>query len=264
VRKAAPLLRRDFGEVEQLQVSRKGPADFVTRADERTEKLLHEELNKARPEFGFLMEEQGEIPGEPGAPRWIIDPLDGTTNFIHGIPQFAISVAVEDNGKLIAGVVYNPITDDFYWAENGRGAWHNSRRLRVSGRKDLVDAVIGTGIPYHGCEGHAEFHAILESVMPEVAGVRRFGAASLDLAMVAAGRLDGFWEAGLKPWDMAAGIHLIQEAGGFISDFAGGADMFDRGDIVVGNQHIHSRLHKLVALALRAQRRSMQAVKQSI
>jgi len=247
VRKAAPQLRRDFGEVEQLQVSRKGPADFVSRADKRTEQILFDELRKARPEFGFLMEEQGEVAGEAGAPRWIIDPLDGTTNFLHGIPQFAISVAVEEAGSLIAGVVYNPITDDFFWAENGRGAWHNTRRLRVSARRELVDSLIGTGIPFHGHGDPERYAAVLATVAAEVAGIRRFGAASLDLAWVASGRFDGFWEQGLQPWDVAAGIHLIQEAGGFCTDFRGQPNRIDTGSLIAGNQFIHSRLHKLIA-----------------
>jgi myo-inositol-1(or 4)-monophosphatase len=250
-RKAGPRLRRDFGEVAQLQVSRKGPADFVSNADRAAERTLVEALQQARPGWGFLLEEGGEIAGEPGQPRFIIDPLDGTTNFLHGIPHFAISIGVEHHGQLIAGLVYQPLTDETFWAERGRGAWLHSARLRVSGRREMAEAVIATGIPFHGHGEHGQFGAILATVAPQVAGIRRFGAASLDLAWVAAGRFDGFWEQGLKPWDMAAGILLVREAGGFVSDFRGGERMDDRAEIIAANDALHSRLHRLVAEAIR-------------
>ncbi|MEX6723581.1 inositol monophosphatase family protein [Parapedomonas caeni] len=252
VRKAGSSLRRDFGEVEQLQVSKKGPADFVSNADRKAERVLFEELSRARPDFGFLMEEEGEQAGSsPDMPRWIVDPLDGTTNFLHGIPHYAISVALEDHGEIVAGMVYQPLTDETFWAEKNKGAWLGERRLRVSGRTDLAQSVIATGIPFHGHGNHDSFSAILAAVMPQVAGVRRFGAAALDLAYVAAGRFDGFWEAGLQPWDIAAGILLVREAGGFVSDFKGGDKMLASGDVVAGNSHIQSRLHKLVAQSLK-------------
>jgi myo-inositol-1(or 4)-monophosphatase len=251
-RKAAPRLRRDFGEVAQLQVSRKGPADFVSNADKAAERTLVEELQKARPGWGFLLEEQGEIAGEPGAPRFIIDPLDGTSNFLHGIPHFAISIAAEHEGVVKAGLIYQPLTDESFWAEQGRGAWLQNARLRVSGRRELADCLVATGIPYRGHGDQASFEAILSALMPEVAGVRRFGAASLDLAWLAAGRFDGFWEQGLSAWDVAAGILLVREAGGFVTDFRGGDRMVERREIVAGTGETHSRLHRLVADAIRA------------
>lgn len=253
-RKAAGRLRRDFGEVEQLQVSRKGPADFVSQADTQAERTLVEELRKARPDYGYLLEEGGVIEGEPGAPRFVIDPLDGTTNFLHGIPHFAISIAVEDGGQISAGVVYQPLTDETFWAVKGEGAYLGDRKLRVSGRRIMAEALLATGVPFHGHDPAeiSRFSAILASVMPQVAGVRRFGSAALDLAWVAAGRYDGYWETGLKRWDIAAGILLVREAGGIVTDYRGGTDMLDRGDVVAAAGGLHSELHKLVATALRS------------
>ena len=251
-RKASPRLRRDFGEVEQLQVSRKGPADFVSQADKAAEATLLEELSRVRPDFGWLMEEGSEQAGKPGAPRWIVDPLDGTTNFLHGMPHFAISIAVEQGGDLLAGLIYQPLTDEVFWAEKGKGAWLGHKRLRVSARDGLKTAVFATGVPYHGHGDAEEFSAILAEVMPECAGVRRFGAASLDLAWVAAGRFDGFWESGLSIWDMAAGVLLVREAGGFVTDYRGGNAMLENGTIIAANSALHSRLHKLVATGVKA------------
>lgn len=251
VRKAGPRLRRDFNEVSHLQVSRKGPADFVSNADKAAERTLVEALQHARPGWGFLLEEGGEIPGEPGEPRFIIDPLDGTTNFLHGIPHFAISIGVEHHGQMIAGMVYQPLTDESFWAERGRGAWLHSSRLRVSGRREMAQAVIATGVPHLGHGDQPQFERILRAVMPEVAGVRRFGVASLDLAWVAAGRYDGFWEQGLQSWDIAAGMLLVREAGGFVSDFRGGERMVERREIIAANDSLHSRLHRLVGSAIR-------------
>jgi myo-inositol-1(or 4)-monophosphatase len=255
-RKAGAKLRRDFNEVQHLQVSRKGPADFVSKADQAAERTLYDELLYARPDWGFLLEEAGEIPGDPNRPRWIIDPLDGTSNFLHGMPHFAISIAVEEpmpNGKreITTALVYQPLTDESFWAEKGRGAWLMDQRLRVSGRRDMSEALIATGIPFLGHGDFAQWSRIFGAVAPEVAGIRRFGAASLDLAWVAAGRYDGFWEADLQPWDVAAGMLLVREAGGFVTDFRGGDRAMERSEFLAGNDAIHSKLHKLVAGALR-------------
>ena len=239
-----------------MQVSRKGPADFVTKADQASERTLYEELGHARPDWGFLMEEGGEIEGDPTKPRWIIDPLDGTSNFLHGIPHFAISIAVETplaggGTEITSALVYQPLTDESFWAEKGRGAWVQSQRLRVSARRDLSEALIATGIPFMGHGDFAQWSRIFGAVAPEVAGIRRFGAASLDLAWLAAGRFDGFWEADLAPWDVAAGILLVREAGGFVTDFRGGDRAMERSEFLAGNDVLHSKLHKLVAGALR-------------
>ncbi len=242
VTKAGRGMRRDFGEVEQLQVSVKGPSDFVSIADKRAEDTLRAELSKARPDAGFLLEESGEIVGRDPSQRFIIDPLDGTTNFLHGIPQFAVSVALERNGTIVAGVVFNPITDELFTAERGQGAFLNDRRIRVAARTKLNDCVIGTGVPHRGKGDHDLFGRELRNVQADVAGIRRMGAAALDLAWVAAGRLDGFWERNLKAWDVAAGILLIREAGGYVSDLNGRDDMLERGDLCAGNEIIHRAL----------------------
>lgn len=246
--KAGRNLIRDFGEVEQLQVSRKGPGDFVTKADKKAEKIIFEELRKARPNYGFLMEENGEIPGNDNSNRWIVDPLDGTTNFLHGIPHFAVSIALERDGELFAGVVYEPITDQMYWAEVGKGAFQSNRRLRVSARRDMTESLFSTGIPFIGqpAERHAQSLKEVEAVMGKCCGIRRFGAASLDLAWVAAGRYEGFWESGLKPWDMAAGIVLIREAGGYVSDLSGKRHMMKSESIVAGNDSLQPTLLSLL------------------
>lgn len=247
--KAARGLKRDFGEVENLQVSKKGPSDFVSVADQKAEDVLYAELSRVRPEFGFLMEERGIVEGTDKAHRWIVDPLDGTTNFLHGLPQFAISIGVERDGDVIAGVVFNPITDEMYWAEKGNGAYCNDRRLRVAARKDLKECVIATGIPFHGKGDHLRFLKELGIVMREVAGIRRFGAASLDLAYVAAGRFDGFWETDLQPWDIAAGVILVREAGGFVSDQRGAKKVLTAPEIVAGNEIVHEKLRRLIERA---------------
>jgi myo-inositol-1(or 4)-monophosphatase len=258
-RKAGQRLRRDFGEVEHLQVSRKGPADFVSKADQASERTIWDELRAARPEWGFLMEEGGTIEGEEGKPRFIIDPLDGTSNFLHGIPHFSISIAVQEPkldgsgwGEVTAGVVYQPITDETFWAEKTRGAWLQDRRLRVSARRHLDEALIATGIPFAGHGDFAQWAKIYAAIGPEVAGIRRFGSAALDLAWVAAGRYEGFWEQGLKPWDSAAGCLLVREAGGFVSDFRGRSMAICDEEILAGNDNLHSRLHKLLANGLKS------------
>lgn len=256
VHKAAPRLRRDFNEVEQLQVSKKGPADFVSMADKRAEETLIEELQHARPDWGILTEEGGVIEGNPDKPRWVIDPLDGTSNFLHGLPHFAISIAVEDkkpNGdpEITHAMVYQPLTDESFWAEKGRGAWLHDRRLRVSSRRYLDECLIGTGMPHMGRGDADAWTKLYNTIAPEVSGIRRMGAASLDFAYVAAGRLDGFWEDDLEWWDVAAGILLVKEAGGFITDYRGQDRMAARREYLAANGDIHSKLHKLVARSLR-------------
>jgi myo-inositol-1(or 4)-monophosphatase len=245
-RKAGRKLIRDFGEIENLQISLKGPADFVTVADQRTEKILIEELSRARPGYNFLVEESGIVEGPDKTHRFIIDPLDGTTNFLHGIPHFAISIALEREGALVSALVFNPVTDEMYIAEKGQGAYLNDKRMRVAARKQMRDALLATGIPFLGREGHQKFLKELETVMAVSSGVRRFGSAALDLAYVAAGRYDAFWERGLKPWDVAAGILLVREAGGLVSDLDGAARMLDTGHILAANETLHPQILKLL------------------
>lgn len=241
--KAGRGLKRDFGEVENLQVSVKGPGDFVSAADRKAEKVLFEELARARPGYGFLMEEQGVVEGSDRSHRWLIDPLDGTANFLHGLPIFAVSIGLEREDELVAGVVYNPATDDMFMAERGQGAWYNNHRMRVAARRKLSEAMLACGIPpLSRAADHPRFKAELGVVMARAANVRRLGAAALDLALVAAGRLDGYWERGLNPWDIAAGIILVREAGGFVSDADGGPEMIAKGSICVGNETIHRDL----------------------
>lgn len=257
-RKAGMRLRRDYGEVEHLQISKKGPADFVSKADQRAERIIYDELLRVRPDWGFLMEEGGDIPGEDGKPRFIIDPLDGTSNFLHAIPHFAISIAVQEPrldgkgwGDIVAGVIYHPLDDETFWAEKGRGAWLGDKRLRVSARSRLDESLIATGIPYKGHGDLAEWSRIFGSVADQVAGIRRFGAASLDLAWLAAGRYDGFWESGLSSWDVAAGILMVKEAGGFVTDYRGTARVIENRQLLAANDRLHSRLHKILADSLR-------------
>ena len=245
-RKAGRSLARDFGEVEQLQVSVKGPANFVSAADHKAEDIVFAELQKARPGYGFLMEERGAIAGSDETHRWIVDPLDGTTNFLHGIPLFAVSIALEREGQLVAGVIYNPASNELFTAERGKGAFVNDRRLRVSARRDIADAVVATGIPHRGRPDHAAFRREMDAVMPQVAGIRRTGAASIDLAWTAAGRFDAYWERHIQAWDMAAGIVLLREAGGLATDASGGTDMFGTGSIVCGNPQIQRGVLDLV------------------
>jgi myo-inositol-1(or 4)-monophosphatase len=252
---AAKSLKRDFGEVEQLQVSEKGPGDFVSRADVMAERTLRKELERTRPEYGFLGEEGGEIKGTGeigGRNRWIADPLDGTTNFLHGVPHFCISLALEREGEIVAGVIYQPISDELFWAEKGNGAYIDtpnarSRRLRVSGRKELSRALVGTGIPHIARGDHPAYLGKLESVMGKTAGVRRWGAAALDLAFVAAGRYDAFLEYGLKAWDVAAGILLVREAGGMISDAAGQPYVLGGPSILATNDGLRDPMVGLLA-----------------
>ena len=244
--KAGRGLKRDFGEVENLQVSVKGPGDFVSAADHRVEKSLLAELKKGRPDYGFLFEESGPVPGADPHNLWVIDPLDGTTNFLHSIPHFAISIGLVRNGEPIAGVIYQPLTDEMFWGEKGNGAWVNDHRLRVSARRRLDDAVIATGIPHHGRPEPERFLGQLRKVMEVTSGIRRFGAAALDLAYVAAGRFEGFWEIGLKPWDIAAGMIIVREAGGYVSDFDGTQSPLNSGNLLAANDHLHGPLTALL------------------
>jgi len=256
VHKAGRRLLRDFGEVENLQVSSKGPGDFVSQADLRAEQTLKEELSKARPGWAFLGEEGGDSGGE-WEWRWVVDPLDGTTNFLHGIPQWAISVGVEkridaDRTEIVAGCIYNPAMNELFWAEKGVGAFLNDKRLRVSGRRDMVNALFSTGIPFAKTRHKAEFSMTLARLMPQVSGVRRFGAAALDLAWLAAGRYDGFWELGLNKWDIAAGIVMVREAGGIVTDPDGGEGFYESGAVVAGNPHLQAKLRDVVAEGIAA------------
>ena len=249
-RKAARGLNRDFGELGELQVSRKAPADFVSAADIKAEQTIFEALDKARPGYSFMGEERGLIEGTDKTHTWIVDPLDGTTNFLHAIPHFAINIALEREGVVVAAVTYNPVTNELFWAEKGKGCFVNDKRLRVAGRKHLDESVLGTGIPFLGHGQHARFLKELHQISQRVAGVRRFGAASLDLAYVAAGRLDGFWERDLKPWDMAAGVLMITEAGGKVTNADGGDDIMGSGSICAANLDLHPLLvEKLKAAA---------------
>ena len=241
-RKAARGLTRDFGEVERLQVSVKGPANFVTAADRKAEQVLRDELTIARPGYSFVGEEGGRVDGPDKTHTWYVDPLDGTTNFLHGIPHFAISIGLEREGTLIAGVIYNPISDEMFVAERGKGAFLNDQRLRVAGRRSMHDAVVACGLPHRGRGGLSEFRTEFAAVQEQVAGLRRFGAAALDLAYVAAGRFDIYWERNLSSWDMAAGILIVREAGGYVTDCNGTDAMLQTGDILAGNETLQKEL----------------------
>ena len=241
-RKAARGLNRDFGELAELQVAKKAPADFVSAADLKAEQVIFEALTKARPGYGFLGEERGMIEGSDKTHRWIVDPLDGTTNFLHAIPHFAINIALEREGAVVAALTHNPVTNETFWAEKGKGAFVNDHRLRVAARQRLDEAVLATGIPFLGHGQHAKFLKELDQISQRVAGVRRFGAASLDLAWVAAGRYDGYWERDLQSWDLAAGLLLVSEAGGKVTDADGGQEMLTSGSVCAGNLDIHPLL----------------------
>jgi myo-inositol-1(or 4)-monophosphatase len=247
--KAGRTLKRDFGEVEHLQVSLKGPGNFVTAADRRAEEILCAELSAARPGYGFVGEEGGRREGTDETHTWIVDPLDGTSNFLHGIPHFAISIGLEREGGIVAGLVYNPINDELFTAERGKGAFLNNQRLRVAARKRLGDAVVACGLPHLGRGDLALGNRELAAVQPKVAGLRRFGAASLDLAWVAAGRFDAYWERALSPWDIAAGLILVREAGGFVTDLAQADAPWISGDVVAGNEAMHRELLRLLNAA---------------
>lgn len=254
-RKAARSLIHDFNEVEQLQVSRKGPADFVSEADRRAEAIIKSELSRAHPDFSFLMEEGGASGPSDATDRWIVDPLDGTTNFLHGIPHFAISIAHEQRGEIVAGMVYEPTRDEVFWAARGEGCFLNNRRLRVSARRDLSSAILATGVPFGNRPGREELLEVLGPIMDRTAGLRRFGAASLDLAYVAAGRFDAFWEFGLSPWDVAAGILLVREAGGMVSEIDGRSDPLNGGTILASNSELNDTVRRILQDAVRSVRK---------
>lgn len=251
-RAAGRALARDFGEVEHLQVSKKGPADFVSNADHKAEQIIHEALAKARPGYGFIMEESGVVEGTDKSNTFIIDPLDGTLNFLHGQPHFAVSIGLLREGELFAGVVYDVVKNEIFWAEKGRGCWLEQRKLVVAARRKLGEAVIATGTPWMGKgeHAHAQFWGELAAMTPVTAGIRRYGSAALDLAWIAAGRFDGFWERGLKPWDIAAGIVLVREAGGLVEEIDGG-DLLRTGSILAANEalmpDLRTRLRKAKA-----------------
>ncbi len=247
--RAGRSLKRDLGEIEHLQVSLKGPGNFVTAADRRAEEIVREELAKARPDYGFLGEEGGAREGSDKSHRWIVDPLDGTTNFLHGIPHFAVSIALERNGAIVAGVVSNPANDELFVAERGKGAFLNDKRIRVAARQRLADAVVACGLPHFGRGDLALARHEIAAAQQHFAGLRRYGAATLDLAWVAAGRLDAYWERDLSPWDLAAGSILVREAGGFVSDLDGGEAIFAKAQIVAGNETMHGELLRLLKAA---------------
>jgi myo-inositol-1(or 4)-monophosphatase len=245
--KAARGLRRDFGEVEQLQVSRKGPADFVSAADLKADRILREELSRARPDYGMVTEEHPETKAADGRHRWIVDPLDGTTNFLHGIPHWAISIGLEREGEIVAGVIYDVAKDELYWAEKGAGAWLNDRRLRVSGRRRLEEALLATGMGFKGRDKGPDLLDQIAAATKETAGVRRFGSAALDLAWVAAGRIDGFWERNLGVWDVAAGIVLVREAGGYVTEIDGPGRPESGASILAANDVLHRPLMRMLS-----------------
>ena len=245
-RRAGRALVKDFGEVEMLQVSVKGAGDFVSKADIEAEKILKEELMGARPTYGWFAEESREEEGADPTRRWIVDPLDGTTNFLHGLPHWAVSIALEHKGQVVAGVVYDPAKDEMFFAEKGAGAWMNETRLRVSGRNRMIEAIFATGLPFAGRGDLPETLKDLGRLLPVTAGVRRFGAASLDLAYVAAGRYDGFWERRLKPWDLAAGVVIVKEAGGLVEALNPASDILASGEIICANEAIFSTFAKVV------------------
>src|SRR3954447_1373656 len=245
-RRAGRSLKRDLGEVENLQVSLKGPANFVTLADKRAEEMLHADLTKARPGYGFIGEEGGMREGQDKSHTWIVDPLDGTTNFLHGIPQFAISIGLQREGTVIAGLIYNPANEELYIAERGKGAFLNDQRLRVAGRRQLNECVIACGLPHIGRGDHELSRREMTELQPRGGGLRRLRSAALHLGFIAAGRFDGYWERNLSPWDLAAGTIIVREAGGIVSGIAGDDDALKTGNVVCGNEYVHAELGKIL------------------
>ena len=246
VRKAGRSLVKDFREVENLQVSAKGPGDFVSKADREAERILKEELLAGRPNYGWLGEETGETEGTDPTRRWIVDPLDGTTNFLHGLPHWAISVALEHKGEIVAGVVFDAAKDEMFYAEKGLGAFMNETRLRVSGRRTMIECIFATGVPFGGRPALPATLQDLARLMPVCAGVRRWGSAALDLAYVAAGRYDGYWERGLNAWDVAAGVLLVKEAGGFFGPIRDGENPVESGNLIAANSAIYDNFGKII------------------
>ncbi len=248
-RKAGRSLLRDFGEVEQLQVSSKGPGDFVSRADLRSEQLIRDELTAARPNYGWVGEESAAVAGTDPTRRWIVDPLDGTTNFLHGLPHWAVSIALEHKGEIVAGVVYDPVKDEIFVAEKGAGAWMNDRRLRASGRREMLEMIFATGIPFGGRPELPRALREIATLTPRTAGIRRWGSAALDLAYVAAGRVDGYWERGLDAWDVAAGILLVREAGGFVGAIEEDGDPLEGGSVAAANANVYEGFRAILRAA---------------
>jgi myo-inositol-1(or 4)-monophosphatase len=245
-RKAGRSLLKDFGEVENLQVSMKGAGDFVSRADIAAEKIIKSELTSARPNYGWAAEEGGEEPGTDPTRRWIVDPLDGTTNFLHGLPHWAISIALEHKGEVVSGVIYDPIKDEAFIAEKGTGAWLNETRLRVSGRSKMIEAIFATGLPFGGRSDLPETLQDLARLLPACAGVRRWGSAALDMAYVAAGRYDGFWERRLNAWDLAAGVIIAREAGALVEPLTPGGDILGDGEVIAANGAIFDKFARVI------------------
>ena len=246
-RKAGRSLVKDFREVENLQVSMKAAGDFVSRADIRAEEILKEALLEARPNYGWCAEEGGEIAGKDPTRRWIVDPLDGTTNFLHGLPHWAISIALEHKGEIVAGVIFDAAKDEMFYAEKGEGAWLNdSNRLRVSNRNRMIESVFATGLPFGGRADLPETLKDLARLLPATAGVRRWGSAALDMAYVAAGRYEGFWERKLNPWDLAAGVIIVKEAGGFVQPLDPQGDILEDGEVICANEPIFDQFAKVI------------------
>ncbi|WP_040650260.1 inositol monophosphatase family protein [Roseovarius sp. 217] len=245
-RKAGRALAKDFREVENLQVSMKGAGDFVSRADIAAEKILKTELMGARPTYGWLAEEGGEEEGQDPTRRWIVDPLDGTTNFLHGLPHWAVSIALEHKGEVVAGVIYDASKDEAFFAEKGAGAWMNESRLRVSGRSKMIESIFATGLPFGGRADLPETLQDLARLMPTCAGVRRWGSAALDMAYVAAGRYEGFWERRLNAWDLAAGVIIVREAGGFVEPLRPGGNILADGEVICGNEAIFDKFSGVI------------------
>ncbi len=245
-RRVGRALLKDFTEVEQLQVSTKGPGDFVSRADRQAEETIRTALLEARPTYGFVGEEYGEVDGEDPTRRWIVDPIDGTTNFLHGLGHWAVSIALEHKGQIVAGVVYDPVKDELFHAEKGNGAWMNESRIRVSARHRMIESIFATGLPFAGSSDLPQTLKDLAQLLPATAGVRRFGAASLDLAYVAAGRYDGYWERRLHAWDIAAGLIIAKEAGALVEAVKEEGDILQDGSIIVANEAIFSKFAKVI------------------
>jgi myo-inositol-1(or 4)-monophosphatase len=248
-RAAGRSLVKDFREVEKLKVSTNCAGDFVTKADTRAEEIIRDMLMEARPTYGWLGEESKPVEGKDPTRRWIVDPLDGTTNFLHGLPHWAVSIALEHKGEVVSAVVFDPAKGELFWAEKGAGCWMNDARIRVSGRTKMIESIFATGLPFAGRGDLPDTLKDLARILPSCAGVRRWGAASLDLAFVAAGRYDGYWERRLKPWDLAAGLLLVKEAGGLVEPIQPNGNIVEDGEIVCANEGIFDRFSKLVRSA---------------